>query len=128
MVTQQQVATGVGAGALGVGVGETIQRAGESGRLTDRQAALLAGGVGATTLWAAVLGELDVIPLGDRSVIGLAGFGLGEVGWFAGRRLEAAPRLTLRVPDEVNLASPLINSAVFGLVGAGAATAVGLVR
>lgn len=122
MVTRRQLASGVGAGTLGIGAAEAIQKAEERRVITAKQGAILASGIG--------LGSLAVSFTGvsTDAAVAAAGFGGTELGWYFGREIGTLPRLTFELPEEVNVADQFISSAVFGLATAAGATVFALLR
>lgn len=128
MVHRSTAGVGIGAGGVGLLAAEGIQQAAERAVISQRTADLAALGTAGVALWGAIANELGYVSIGTGASAGLAGFGLGTLAWYGGRRAGVAPRLVATVPQEVNLTGPLISAAVFTTVGAGAVTAVGLLR
>lgn len=113
MVSKEQVAAGVGAGAVGITISEIGLHARERGNrilwlvpVGSAVAAIGLGGIGAAT------GRT-----GPRTTASLLGYGGGVLGWVAARERGLAPRLTVDVPDEVNLAAPLVTAFTLSVVG-----------
>lgn len=122
-VSKRQVGTGVGAGAIGVIASESVQHARLRGLLTRRQAQVAAAGVGLGATGLGVAAHYGLAPFGPTASAGLAGFGIGTLAWTASRELGIAPRLTLHVPDEVDLLGPVVTGAVLSIAGLAFSTA-----
>lgn len=128
MATRGQLAAGVGGVGLGALAAEGIQHAADRELVTDRQARTIPGAIAGTAFAAAAIGGTGIVQMPPATVFTLAGIGLGSATWGIARDRGLAPRLTIDVPEEVNLAGPLVSAAVFGGVGLAAAAAGGLVR
>lgn len=120
MVTSTQVAAGVGGGSVGVVASEALIH------VTDDQADLIVGTLGAGSLGLAAAGFMGIGPVPEAAAPGLAGFGVGSLGWLVGRNANVFPALTVNVPAEVNLAGPIITALALGTVLAAANTVLDL--
>jgi len=126
-ITQRNVGAGVGGATLGVGGAEVVRQAVEREMLSPRAGWLLVGGGAASTAGLAAahwLGAIELPPGIPAILTGVAG---GSTGWYAARSVDVAPRLVVDIPNEVNLASPLVTAFTLGMVGVVATTAARLV-
>lgn len=125
-ISTRDVGAGVGGASLGIGGGEVMRRAVETGQLTPRQgaaAATIGAGIAGGVATADFIGLVD-LPARLGPIIG--GYGVGSAAWYAARSVDLAPRLVFNVPQEVNLADPLVTAFTLGVVGVAASTLLGI--
>lgn len=122
-ITAAQVGAGVGGASIGVLGAEGIQHAERRGIVSDRTGTLVATGIGVGTIGLGAASLAGIAPIPPEVAATVGGYGLGSSAWYTAREGGIAPRLTIDVPAEVNLADPLVTAAVFGIVGVAATTA-----
>lgn len=126
-ITARQAGAGVGGASLGVVGAEAIQHADNRDIVGERAAHLAAAGIGVGTVGIAAGTAAGVVPLPAEAAATIGGYGVGSSAWYAAREVGLAPRLTVDIPAEVNLADPLVTAAVIGTVGVAAGTVVSFV-
>lgn len=126
-ITRRNLATAAAGGAVGVVSAELLLHARRRQLASRRATRLAAGAVGGGAITLAGLEATGVVGLPMGSPAGLAGFGATTLGWTAARELGVAPRLTVDVPDEINLAGSLATTLALSTVGLAAATLAGAV-
>lgn len=122
-ITHRQIGVGVGGASLGLVGAEGIQHAQEADLISDLQGRFIAGGVAAASLGLTVGSLTGFVPIGPEATALVGGAGLGSTVWYTARETGLAPRLTVDVPDEVNLADPLVTAGVISVVGIAVGTA-----
>lgn len=122
-ITQRSVASGVGGVSLGVAGAEATRHAVERGVIGNAAGWLVTGGAGATGVAAVGADVAGLVSLPPEALGLVGGVGVGAPTWYGLRDAGIAPRIVLDIPDEVNLADPLITTAMLSLVGLAAATA-----
>lgn len=122
MVSTAQIGAGVGAGAVALVGAEALEHGIERGAIGRGTARVTVTTVGVGSLAVAAGATAGLVPFGPTAAASLAGVGVGSLGWFELRERGLAPRLTVEVPDEVNLAGPIITSAVVSAATLAAAT------
>lgn len=125
MVTDRQAGVGLGAASVGLIGAEAIEQAAERRVITNRQATAAAGLVSAGGIGLGAAGAMGAIPLGPDATAGAVGAGVGAGAWFAARRIGIAPRIVVRLPREVNLASTVVSAGVISAVALAGATVLG---
>lgn len=122
-VSQRDVGGVVGGGALGVGGAEVTRQAVERDMIPPGVGWLIVGGGAGAKLGVIGADMAGIISLPDGTPALLAGIAAGSTGWYTARSIGLAPRLTVDIPEEINLASPLITAFTAGLVGLAATAA-----
>lgn len=122
-ITQRGLGAGIGGASLGVLGAEATRHA------VDREligpglgwGIIGTGAVGSLGLIGAELAGYSSLPAGTVPLV--AGVGGGSTTWYAARSAGLAPRLTIDVPDQINLAGPLATTLALSTVGIAAGTA-----
>lgn len=126
-ITQQHLTAGVGGAGMGLVGGELARHGVERDMISERQGWLAVGGGSAASLGLVAADLAGVVDLSARQTGLLGGIGVGAPTWYAARGTNLVPRITLDVPDEVNVAGPLTTTVVLSVVGLAAGTAISLV-
>lgn len=121
-ITQRGVATGVGGASVGLFGAEVTRHGVERGVISPGVGwgIIGTGAAGAVGLIGADLAGLLSLPAGSLPFI--AGVASGSTAWYAGRAAGVAPRLTVDIPQQINLAGPLATTLAISTVGVAAAT------
>lgn len=121
-VTREAVGAATAGGAVGIIASEALREAGRRELTDDDTPRRVAGVAGIGAVGIAGLGATNVIALPRGASAGLAGLGTTTLAWTAAAERGIVPRLTVDVPEEVNLAGPLVTALALSTAGLAAAT------
>lgn len=127
-ISQADIASGSAGLSIGVVVSEGLQQGVEAERISPTTAQMTAAGIGATGLGLVAADATGVVGLPGEAAAFAGGAGVGSTSWLAARAAGVAPRITVEIPEEVNLARPLVTAVVGTVVGIAAGTALGAAR
>lgn len=121
-ITQRQVGVGVGGASIGFVGAEAIQHAQEAELISDRTGRIIAGTLAAGSVGVTAATLAGVGPLSTDGAALAAGIGLGSSVWYVGREASIAPRISVALPEEINVVDPLVTAGVVTLTGLAVAT------
>lgn len=116
-IRQRAVGAAVGGASVGLAGAEVLQHADHRDLVSQRTANVAAGALAATSIGLTAASLAGVVPLSADATGFTAGVGIGSSTWYVARETGVAPRITLDVPDEVNVAGPLVTAFVLSSVG-----------
>lgn len=126
-ITQRQVGAAVGGASLGLGGSEIIRHAVERDLIDPALGWAIVGSGAAGSLGLVGADLLNVISLPPDIPPLLVGASGGSTVWYALRSVGTAPKLTIDVPDEINLAGSASSTIAVAVVGIALGTAISLV-
>lgn len=126
-VTQRQVASGVGGASIGLVGAEATRHAVERDIISPGVGWGIVGTGAAASLGLAGADLAGLVSLPRPAPSLLAGVGAGSTSWYAARSAGVAPRLTIDIPEQINLAGPLATTFAITSVGVAAGTLISLV-
>lgn len=121
-ITQRQVGAGVGGASIGLVGAEALEQAQEQDMIEPETGRFIAGGIAAASIGLTAGAVADLVPMDAETTAFVAGVGIGSSSWYVGREAGVAPRLSVAIPEEVDLVGPIVTGALIGVVGIAATT------
>lgn len=125
-ISQGQIAGIAGGASVGLGSAELTRHAVERGLISNTAGWAVVTTSAAASLGYVGAGALGMVDLNPSLAPILGGAGVASPLWYTARDFGLAPRLTVDVPDRINLAGPLATTLAISVVGLGAGTLAGL--